>query len=648
MTDTTTANLGLLIADLNDTFNFGAHVEANFTTIDSMMGLVKCTSLTRPSNTYGGQGLYETDTGQIVVNTGTKASPVYKYINPVTDWLTVKTYGAIGDGAHDDTSAIQAALNAAPIGGIVYLPAGTYKTTAPLTIPPQITLLGSHSSHIDAITCAIKPAASFTGAAVILLVDQATGGYGVVSSQQALVNVTLDGSLLTGSTIDGIQAQGYVHGVILQDLQIRTMPAHAIAIVSNGSGNAYSWRGTRIAANACGNNQFSIGFLTDSTWIDCEAIAGGSSGFSCSSQPSNVQFIGCRSEYNAQHGFAFSGAWAGSTAGGGCIMTGCTTDGNSRAGISVSATGDVPLNIVGHYSRRDGANGTSGGGGYAGLLCTGSTIPVLVDDLTVIPGVANGGGANSPQYGVSIVSSSSNVLVNAGLLHAATAGWNDDGSNSNVRYGSNIIERVGTQSSYSTTYSGLQASRGGLDMVGTALGVPTARDMGLIAWSFDPALFTGSSGDTAFTNGTQYLTAVYVPRVQAATKIYWGINTAATTPTSGQNWLTLYNAAGTLLASLDITASMTSTGLITSTISSTSLTPGLYWVGVIQNAATPARLYRGSSVNNASMLNIGTTAATKRVAANGTGITTTPPASITPGSNTNPSPAYPILFGVGP
>ena len=39
----------------------------------------------------------------------------------------VKNYGAIGDGVHDDTAAIQAAINSLPsTGGIVQIPAGTY------------------------------------------------------------------------------------------------------------------------------------------------------------------------------------------------------------------------------------------------------------------------------------------------------------------------------------------------------------------------------------------------------------------------------------------------------------------------------------------------------------------------------------------
>ncbi len=44
-----------------------------------------------------------------------------------TTILSVKTYGAVGDGVHDDTAAFQAAINALPsAGGTVVVPAGTY------------------------------------------------------------------------------------------------------------------------------------------------------------------------------------------------------------------------------------------------------------------------------------------------------------------------------------------------------------------------------------------------------------------------------------------------------------------------------------------------------------------------------------------
>jgi hypothetical protein len=63
--------------------------------------------------------------------------------------LNVKDYGAIGDGSHDDTIAIQSivtliaglALAARPS---VYFPAGSYKITAPITgIPESLRLLGA-------------------------------------------------------------------------------------------------------------------------------------------------------------------------------------------------------------------------------------------------------------------------------------------------------------------------------------------------------------------------------------------------------------------------------------------------------------------------------------------------------------------------
>jgi len=50
--------------------------------------------------------------------------------------LTPQDFGALGDGLHDDTSAIQAALNAlkAAGGGTLYLSPGTYKTSATISL----------------------------------------------------------------------------------------------------------------------------------------------------------------------------------------------------------------------------------------------------------------------------------------------------------------------------------------------------------------------------------------------------------------------------------------------------------------------------------------------------------------------------------
>jgi hypothetical protein len=63
------------------------------------------------------------------------------------DWINVTKgpYNAAGDGAIDDTAAIQAALTAAANtgGGVVYLPAGTYKISTALTISDNVSIRGA-------------------------------------------------------------------------------------------------------------------------------------------------------------------------------------------------------------------------------------------------------------------------------------------------------------------------------------------------------------------------------------------------------------------------------------------------------------------------------------------------------------------------
>lgn len=53
--------------------------------------------------------------------------------------LSVKDFGAVGDGASDDTYAIQTAINCLPKGGRLYFPKGTY-LTSPLSLKSHITL----------------------------------------------------------------------------------------------------------------------------------------------------------------------------------------------------------------------------------------------------------------------------------------------------------------------------------------------------------------------------------------------------------------------------------------------------------------------------------------------------------------------------
>jgi len=57
----------------------------------------------------------------------------------------VRQYGAMGDGFADDTRAIQRAIDATPVGGTVYFPAGTYRVCAPLLFRSDRSYVGQDS-----------------------------------------------------------------------------------------------------------------------------------------------------------------------------------------------------------------------------------------------------------------------------------------------------------------------------------------------------------------------------------------------------------------------------------------------------------------------------------------------------------------------
>src|SRR5688572_12451129 len=97
---------------------------------------------------------------------------------PTSNPREVSVYGAKGDDVTDDTVALQRALNACKPGDKVKLtPGGKFRTTAPLVIPPGVSLVGNYAPRVtygDAtpVGTYIKPKSTFVGSACILMWDK--------------------------------------------------------------------------------------------------------------------------------------------------------------------------------------------------------------------------------------------------------------------------------------------------------------------------------------------------------------------------------------------------------------------------------------------------------------------------------------------
>lgn len=365
----------------------------------------------------------------------------------VRDWLNVLDFGAKGDNVSDDTAAIQAALAACPMGGVVYLPAGAYRTSAPLTIPPAVTLQGTHTNlmtvpNLTDPPCHIRPLASFAGDAVIKFLDELTGGYSTISAEHRILNLMIDGRDLV-ATADGLQAKGNIQNVGLRDVTIRQCTGNGIYTGENGGKFPYSWRLHRVMLDNNHAHGMSVTVMTDITMVDCQAIGNWANGFVIANA-ANSQAIGCRAEWNGNHGFYVTGDWADGTGSGGMVFSGCSTDRNGWHGMCVDAAGNPPIQISGLHTRRDGRNGGAGGGGYAGLAVAAAETPVLVSNLTCYPGTDDDGTqANSPEYGMTVIGAASLVQVDDAYLHAATQGLHSTSTGTLV-IGANVTEATGS------------------------------------------------------------------------------------------------------------------------------------------------------------------------------------------------------------
>lgn len=105
--------------------------------------------------------------------------------------ISVKAYGAVGDGATNDTTAIQAAINAAIAASkALFLPAGTYLLSAQLSITSALTIYGEGYGSV----LKINPSLALDNKRFIPLLFQASVAGALIQGMVTLRDFAVDGS----------------------------------------------------------------------------------------------------------------------------------------------------------------------------------------------------------------------------------------------------------------------------------------------------------------------------------------------------------------------------------------------------------------------------------------------------------------------
>ena len=165
---------------------------------------------------------------QVTFTAAGSGATLRNLVDKVREHVSVKDFGAVGDGVADDTAAIQATIDAAN-GRIIYIPAGTYKITASLSWSPPA-VVGKYASSVRILGDGIErtiidnlvngPAFSITSAASVGNFEATLGGF-------------IDGMTITRSaaTTNGVGV--YLRAafqMVLRHLYIKSQSLHGIHI----------------------------------------------------------------------------------------------------------------------------------------------------------------------------------------------------------------------------------------------------------------------------------------------------------------------------------------------------------------------------------------------------------------------------------
>ena len=266
------------------------------------------------------------------------------------DIVSVKDFGAVGDGVTDDTNAIQNAITAvnANGGGILQLGAGTFLITSTLNMASNVQLVGSGIG----VTIIKMDAASTS--------DNVIFGNGL--SDVRIANLSVD--------VNGIARSANPNPMTGIRIQISTNVIYDTIEVYGSLGS--------LSASAVGAAlaQVTRGLIVNSTARDCGSLTRGSDGFYCG--PNEQTLIqGCIADNCTDTAFVLESCnYSG--------IVGCTSKGCRQGGaISVAFAADCFGNFINGLTVYNWSSAVAGGIPIA-TYGTGKLLFTQISNVTMI------------------------------------------------------------------------------------------------------------------------------------------------------------------------------------------------------------------------------------------------------------------------
>lgn len=229
--------------------------------------------------------------GFIQAGTGAVATTVQTKLRQI---VSVKDFGAVGDGVTDDTAAIQAAIDAVNIagGGTVFVPsvATFYRLNARLLIKANVKLQGSNKSFIKCTNASSGGDIGLQGSNAELnnLKIQIAGSQCVFLSAASISNISVQDCWLYDPAFTGIMFQANTTGCSNINIKNNIISGGTYGVLFN---SALTGSGAQIAGNMMYGNKCIEINTTSGTWTDT-IISGNTLDSSASNGTSDAFAIG--------------------------------------------------------------------------------------------------------------------------------------------------------------------------------------------------------------------------------------------------------------------------------------------------------------------------------------------------------------------